>query len=83
MWHNPAHAVRKNNRVLGGDIILAIQGVSLAEPHAQDRIDKIYRSFKDGDRMAVTVLRACEILKLNNYYFPDLLLPGAPQPTRE
>jgi S1-C subfamily serine protease len=69
--------------VLGGDIILAVQGVSLAEPYAQEKIDERYSSFKDGDKMTIRVLRAGEIIELNNYFFPDLLLPGAAQPARD
>ena len=30
------------------------------------------------DEMKVTVLRAGEVVALENYFFPDILLPGPP-----
>ena len=69
--------------VLGGDIILAVQGVSLERSDAQEKISELIGGLKDGDKMTIRVLRAGEIIELNNYFFPDLLLPGAPKPARE
>jgi hypothetical protein len=32
-----------------------------------------------GDEMAVKVLRGGQIIELRNYFFPDLLVPSAPE----
>ncbi len=69
--------------VLGGDVILEVQGISLNDPDARKKIRDVMSGLKDGDKITVRVLRGGEIIELNNYFFPDLLLPGAPKPARE
>jgi serine protease Do len=69
--------------VLGGDIILEVQGISLIDPDAREKIRDVMSGLKDGDKITVRVLRGGEIIELNNYFFPDLLLPGAPEPARK
>jgi serine protease Do len=69
--------------VLGGDVILEVQGISLNDPDARNKIRDSIGALKDGDKITVRVLRGGEIIELNNYFFPDLLLPGAAKPARK
>ncbi|NIV49890.1 MAG: hypothetical protein GWN46_25390, partial [Gammaproteobacteria bacterium] len=65
--------------VLGGDIILEVMGVNLADKDAREEIRNKLAALKSGEEMQVTVLRLGEIVELNNLFFPDLLLPKKPK----
>ena len=67
-----------NKIVLGGDIILDVMGISLDEEDGAHRIRERVNALKDGDEVAVKVLRGGEVIELSNYYFLDLLRPAAP-----
>ncbi len=88
--HSPAShigihggAIRGNiegiDLVLGGDIILEVMGVNLADKDAREEIRNKLAALKSGEEMQVTVLRLGEIVELNNLFFPDLLLPKKPK----
>lgn len=64
--------------IVGGDIVLSLMGVSLAEPGADAKIREKIAGLKDRDKMTVQVLRGGEVVDLNNYFFQDLLVPSAP-----
>ena len=65
--------------VLGGDIILEVQGISVAEDRARERIRADLSRLEDGDEIVVKVLRGGEIVTLKNYFFPKQLVPSAPE----
>lgn len=50
--------------VLGGDIILSMQGISLAEEHGYERSRAALAALKNGETLHFTVLRAGERLEL-------------------
>ena len=56
--------VGKDKFVLGGDVILAMQGISLAEDHGYERARAALASLKDGETLHFTVLRAGERIEL-------------------
>jgi S1-C subfamily serine protease len=64
--------------LLGGDVILAVMGVSLDEPDAYGRIRELMNGVAENDRITVKVLRGGEIVDLHNFYFKSLLVPEAP-----
>lgn len=51
--------------ILGGDIILSIQGVSLAEDHGYEHAHKVLATLKNGAVLSVTVLRAGKQISLS------------------
>ena len=65
--------------VVGGDIIIEVMGISLADEGSREAIRKKFDALKAGDEITVEVLRAGKIVELKNYFFPDLLLPAAPK----
>ncbi|UCE31914.1 MAG: trypsin-like peptidase domain-containing protein [Burkholderiales bacterium] len=52
--------------VLGGDIILSIQGVSLADPLGYQRASAAMAALADGDTLRMTVLRGGEQVELES-----------------
>ena len=64
--------------VLGGDVLLEVFGVPMSDPDVRRKIAEEVRRFKDGDPMQVKVWRGGREVELNNFYFPDLLVPQPP-----
>jgi S1-C subfamily serine protease len=64
--------------IVGGDIVLSLMGISLAEPDADRKIRERINALGDREKMTVQVLRGGEVVDLNNYFFKDLLVPSAP-----
>lgn len=56
--------VGKNAFMLGGDIILSMQSISLAEEHGYERARAALAALKDGEALNFTVLRAGKQLEL-------------------
>lgn len=56
--------VGEDKFVLGGDVILAMQGISLAEERGYERARAALASLKDGETLHFTVLRAGERVEL-------------------
>lgn len=52
--------------VIGGDIILSIQGISLAEADGYARASAALAALGEGDRMRMTVLRAGAVMTLES-----------------
>jgi serine protease Do len=50
--------------ILGGDVILAMQGVSLAEEHGYERARAALAALRDGEALRFTVLRAGKRIEL-------------------
>ena len=50
--------------ILGGDVILAMQGVSLADEHGYERARAALAALKDGEVLHFTILRAGKRLEL-------------------
>jgi serine protease Do len=50
--------VGEDRFILGGDIILSMQGISLAEEHGYERASAALAALKDGEALYFTVLRA-------------------------
>jgi len=50
--------------IVGGDIILAVGGVSLSGPGAYERIRKVMDETAPGDKVKVTILRKGEVIEL-------------------
>jgi S1-C subfamily serine protease len=65
--------------IVGGDIIIEVMGVSLAEKDSREAIRKQFDALKAGDEISVKVLRAGKVVELKNYFFPDVLLPAEPK----
>jgi len=65
--------------IVGGDIILEVMGVSLADKDSRAEIRGKFAGLKAGDEITVEVLRAGKIVELKNYYFPDILVPEEPK----
>jgi S1-C subfamily serine protease len=65
--------------IVGGDVIVEVMGVSLADKNSREEIRKKFDALKAGDEITVKVLRAGEIVELKNYFFPDVLLPAEPK----
>ena len=51
--------------ILGGDIILAVEGVALSDPDAGERIRKFINALTPGSNLHVTILRGGERVELN------------------
>ncbi len=64
--------------VLGGDVLLAVLGVSLEDPDARQKVRDKATALKSGDEIVVTVLRGGKVVELKNFFFPDVLIPKAP-----
>ena len=65
--------------IVGGDIIVEVMGISLADQGSREEIRKRFDALKAGDEINVKVLRVGKIVELKNYFFPDVLLPSAPK----
>jgi serine protease Do len=64
--------------VLGGDIILSVNGIAVGEKNgAVEQIDRLLGRVKTGDPMRVTVLRAGKIVKLQKQ-IPDAAQAAKP-----
>jgi S1-C subfamily serine protease len=64
--------------ILGGDIILEVMGIPVSQSGG-DRIRVRMRELKSGEELVLKVLRDGEIVELKKNYYPDLLLPPAPE----
>ncbi|MCG8432654.1 MAG: hypothetical protein MJA83_01320, partial [Gammaproteobacteria bacterium] len=51
----------------GGDILLDVQGISVAEADAYEKIRKAIASLQQGDKLTVKVLREGRIEELSMY----------------
>jgi len=69
--------------IVGGDIVLEVMGVSLAEPEARLRIRERTTNLREGEEMSIKVLRGGEIIELKNHFSEELLLPPEPEPARD
>lgn len=58
-------AVGEEAFILGGDVILAMQGISLAEENGYARARTALATLKDGEILHFTVMRAGKILELS------------------
>ncbi len=56
--------VGKDRFILGGDVILAMQGISLAEERGYERARAALAALQDGETLHVTVLRAGRQIEL-------------------
>jgi S1-C subfamily serine protease len=56
--------------ILGGDIILAVNGISLSDPDAGEKITALRASFVPGERMTVTVFRGGKTVELSGVPMP-------------
>jgi S1-C subfamily serine protease len=56
--------------ILGGDIILAVNGISLAEPDAGEKIAALRASYIPGEKMTVTVFRGGKKMELSGIPMP-------------
>jgi len=65
--------------IVGGDIIVEVMGISLADQDSREDIRGKFEGLKAGDEINVKVLRAGKIVELKNYFFPDVLLPSEPE----
>jgi S1-C subfamily serine protease len=65
--------------IVGGDIIIEVMGVSLANKESREQIRDKFAALKEGDEIAVKVLRAGKVVELKNYFFPDVLVPAEPK----
>ena len=50
--------------IVGGDVILSVQGISLGTPGNYDTIRRVMSESRPGDKVTVTVLRKGETLEL-------------------
>jgi S1-C subfamily serine protease len=57
--------IEGQNLTVGGDILLAINGILVGSPDFDRRIDSVIRSLSGDDRLTVRVLRAGEIVELS------------------
>ena len=57
--------VEEDTFVLGGDVILSMQGISLAEERGYARVRAQLALLKDGETLHFTVLRAGKVLELS------------------
>lgn len=69
--------------VVGGDVILEVMGISIGEEGSEEAIRERLGALESGDEMTVKVLRGGQVIELQNYFFPDLLLPTAPEQANE
>jgi S1-C subfamily serine protease len=70
--------IAETSFVVGGDIVLEVQGVSLDEEKAAESIRAKMNALADNEEIVVKVLRGGEIVELKNFFFSDLLVPSAP-----
>ena len=57
-------SVGEDRFILGGDIILSMQGISLAETRGYERARAVLATLKDGERLFFKVLRAGKVVEL-------------------
>ena len=65
--------------IVGGDVILEAMGISLVDESASETVRERFRSLESGEEMLLKVLRAGEVVELKNYFFPEILVPQAPE----
>ncbi|HKN47597.1 MAG TPA: trypsin-like peptidase domain-containing protein [Candidatus Polarisedimenticolia bacterium] len=58
--------IGEDDLVVGGDIILAVQGIPLGGPNAYDAIRRSLKDALPGDRIVVKILRGGETLELTS-----------------
>ena len=63
--------------IVGGDIILSVNDISMAEPEARERIRASMEGLKDLDKISVTVLRGGEVVRLEEYF---MIVHRPPEP---
>jgi len=63
--------------IVGGDIILSVMGLQVSAENSVE-IRRRVRGLNAGDELTATVLRGGRIVGLSKHFFPDLLLPAAP-----
>jgi S1-C subfamily serine protease len=71
-------AIGEEKIIIGGDIILEAMGISINESE-RDRIRSRFHDMRSGDEIVVKILRGGEILELKKTFYPDLMLPQAPE----
>lgn len=52
--------------MLGGDVILGVQGISFAEPEGYDQVRTVVAGMKKGETLRVTILRAGRRMELTS-----------------
>lgn len=71
--------IADHDYIVGGDIIIEVMGLSLADEGTREGIREKFDALKAGDEITVKVLRAGKIIELKNNFFPDVLLPAEPK----
>jgi serine protease Do len=57
--------IGKESLLLGGDIILSVMGISIAEDASYLKIKEVIKKMADGDELTVKVLREGTLLELS------------------
>jgi S1-C subfamily serine protease len=70
--------IAEEELIVGGDVILEVMGIPFDE-NERERIRNRFQALKSGDEMVLKVLRAGRIVELKKNYYPDLMLPAAPE----
>ena len=56
--------------LLGGDIILGVEGISIADKEANDKVGRLLRTLTPGEEVSVTVLRESQQVQLSAVLIP-------------
>jgi S1-C subfamily serine protease len=71
-------AIGDQQLIVGGDIIVRAMGVPISES-GREQIRDRFRELAPGDDIVLEVLRGGEIIELKKKFYPDLMLPQAPE----
>jgi S1-C subfamily serine protease len=66
--------------IVGGDVLLEIQGVPLDGIDNFVRAREVFRTLADGDTIRLKVLRGGEVVDLTSLFVEDLLVPPPAEP---
>jgi S1-C subfamily serine protease len=70
--------IAKEELIVGGDVILEFMGIPVEEAGREQIRDRVHE-MKSGDEMVLKVLRGGQVIELKRNFYPDLMLPAAPE----